>query len=76
MQSNADYANWFRGRPKRMVLPLDAPNFTKIETEELATLGCETPRIHYDLYNGWYPLNLMYRNSVFMNFLMYLLTIF
>ncbi|NP_001266310.1 carotenoid isomerooxygenase isoform X2 [Bombyx mandarina] len=52
MQSNADYAEWFRGRPKRLELPLDAPRLAKVVPTILADLGCETPRIHYDLYNG------------------------
>nr|A8Y9I2.1 RecName: Full=Carotenoid isomerooxygenase; AltName: Full=Beta-carotene 15,15'-monooxygenase and retinoid isomerase; AltName: Full=Beta-carotene dioxygenase and retinoid isomerase; AltName: Full=Neither inactivation nor afterpotential mutant B [Galleria mellonella]CAO85888.1 neither inactivation nor afterpotential B [Galleria mellonella] len=52
MQSNADYAEWFRGRPKRLELPLNATNCSRIEPRLLAQLGCETPRIHYDLYNG------------------------
>lgn len=52
MQSNADYASWFRGRPKRLEVSLDAPDLTRIEQITIADLGCETPRIHYDLYNG------------------------
>ncbi|KAL4715571.1 hypothetical protein ACJJTC_009197 [Scirpophaga incertulas] len=52
MQSNADYAKWFRGRPKRLIMPLDAKNLTWVPTSLLADIGCETPRIHYDLYNG------------------------
>jgi hypothetical protein len=52
MQSNADYAEWFRGRPKRMEVSLTAPNMTSVELSLLADIGCETPRIHYDLYNG------------------------
>ncbi|CAH0714171.1 unnamed protein product, partial [Brenthis ino] len=52
MQSNADYAEWFRSRPKRLEVSLDAPHLTKIEPRLLADLGCETPRIHYDQYNG------------------------
>ncbi|XP_063533390.1 carotenoid isomerooxygenase [Cydia strobilella] len=52
MQSNADYAEWFRGRPKRVEIPLDAPRMTRVAPRLLAGLGCETPRIHYDLHNG------------------------
>ncbi|KAJ2949968.1 hypothetical protein O0L34_g11293 [Tuta absoluta] len=52
MQENADYADWFRGRPKRLELDLEAPNLSKVQPRLLAELGCETPRIHYDLYNG------------------------
>ncbi|RVE52616.1 hypothetical protein evm_002735, partial [Chilo suppressalis] len=52
MQSNAEYAEWFRGRPKRLEMSLDAPNLTKIKPILLADVGCETPRINYDLYNG------------------------
>ncbi|GBO98470.1 Carotenoid isomerooxygenase [Eumeta japonica] len=51
MQSNADYAEWFRGRPKRLTLPLGAPRPARVTPAPLADLGCET-RIHYDLYNG------------------------
>ncbi|CAG4972196.1 unnamed protein product [Parnassius apollo] len=52
MQSNADYAKWFRGRPKRLEVSLDAPSMSIIKPQLLADLGCETPRIHYDSYNG------------------------
>ncbi|XP_037298340.1 carotenoid isomerooxygenase isoform X2 [Manduca sexta] len=52
MQCNADYANWFRGRPKRLELPLNAPRLTRVQPQLLADIGCETPRIHYDLHNG------------------------
>lgn len=52
MQSNANYAEWFRGRPKRIEISLDAPKLTRFDSVELADLGCETPRIHYDMYNG------------------------
>ncbi|XP_075974072.1 neither inactivation nor afterpotential B [Anticarsia gemmatalis] len=52
MQHNADYANWFRARPKRLEVSLDAPKLTKMTNTTLADLGCETPRIHYDLHNG------------------------
>lgn len=52
MQSNADYAEWFRGKPKRLALPLSAPKLTRVEPRLLVELGCETPRIHYDLHNG------------------------
>ncbi|XP_049868031.1 carotenoid isomerooxygenase-like [Pectinophora gossypiella] len=52
MQSNANYAEWFRGRPKRLEVSLGAPNLTRLQPRLLAHLGCETPRIHYDLLNG------------------------
>ncbi|XP_073949520.1 neither inactivation nor afterpotential B isoform X2 [Choristoneura fumiferana] len=52
MQSNADYADWFRGRPKRLDITLGSPRLTKFKPKLLADLGCETPRIHYDIYNG------------------------
>ncbi|KAJ0175416.1 hypothetical protein K1T71_008575 [Dendrolimus kikuchii] len=52
MQSNAEYAEWFRGRPKRLRLPLKAGRLHKVKPTLLAELGCETPRIHYDVYNG------------------------
>ncbi|XP_053612969.1 carotenoid isomerooxygenase [Plodia interpunctella] len=50
MQSNADYASWFRARPQRVTLPLAAR--ARLVCARLADLGCETPRIHYDLVNG------------------------
>ncbi|XP_013142428.1 PREDICTED: carotenoid isomerooxygenase-like [Papilio polytes] len=52
MQSNAEYAEWFRGRPKRLEVALAAPTMTKVTPRLLADLGCETPRINYDLCNG------------------------
>ncbi|XP_014359421.2 carotenoid isomerooxygenase [Papilio machaon] len=52
MQSNAEYAEWFRGRPKRLEVSLAAPAMSHVTPRQLADLGCETPRIHYDLYNG------------------------
>lgn len=52
MQGNADYAEWFRGRPKRFEVNLNMPNMSKVLTRTLAPVGCETPRIHYDKYNG------------------------
>ncbi|XP_023942484.2 carotenoid isomerooxygenase [Bicyclus anynana] len=52
MQNNADYAEWFRSRPKRLEINLDAPRLAYVEPRLLADLGCETPRIHYDRYNG------------------------
>lgn len=52
MQSNADYAEWFRGRPKRLRLPLQAPRLAPVAATLLADVGCETPTIHYALCNG------------------------
>ncbi|CAG9785436.1 unnamed protein product [Diatraea saccharalis] len=52
MQNNAEYAEWFRGRPKRLEISLNAPNLTKIKPVLLADVGCETPRINYDLHNA------------------------
>lgn len=52
MQSNASYADWFRGRPKRIEILLDAPQLTYFNATVLADYGCETPRINYDLHNG------------------------
>ncbi|CAG9578201.1 unnamed protein product [Danaus chrysippus] len=52
MQSNANYAEWFRGRPKRIEIDLNAPDLTHFKPRLLADLGCETPRIYYDAYNG------------------------
>ncbi|XP_050673911.1 carotenoid isomerooxygenase-like isoform X2 [Leptidea sinapis] len=51
MQYNADYADWFRGRPKRLEMDLSSPNLTQIEPKLLADIGCETPRINYELHN-------------------------
>ncbi|VVC89980.1 unnamed protein product [Leptidea sinapis] len=51
MQYNADYAEWFRGRPKRLEMDLSS-NLSKVEPKVLVDIGCETPRIHYDLHNG------------------------
>ncbi|XP_063893598.1 carotenoid isomerooxygenase [Helicoverpa armigera] len=52
MQSNADYAEWFRARPQRLEVSLDAPNLTHVPQKLIADIGCETPRIHYDLHNA------------------------
>ncbi|CAK1549423.1 unnamed protein product [Leptosia nina] len=52
MQTNPDYAECFRGRPKRFEMNLTDPNLTKIEPRCLADIGCETPRIDYDKCNG------------------------
>ncbi|XP_048480733.1 carotenoid isomerooxygenase [Plutella xylostella] len=52
MQSNADYAEWFRGRPKRLRLPLQAPRLAPVAATLLADVGCETPTIHYAMCNG------------------------
>ncbi|XP_041988121.1 carotenoid isomerooxygenase-like [Aricia agestis] len=52
MQSNADYADWFRGRPIRLDIDLQAPAMTIIQPAKLTDVGCETPRIHYEQYNG------------------------
>ncbi|CAH2076131.1 unnamed protein product, partial [Iphiclides podalirius] len=62
MQSNADYAEWFRGRPKRLEVSLEAPSMSVVQSRLLADLGCETPRIHYDLYNG-HPYRYFYAIS-------------
>ncbi|XP_022127032.2 carotenoid isomerooxygenase-like [Pieris rapae] len=52
MQTNPDYAQCFRGRPKRLEIDLREPNLTKIQSRILADIGCETPRLHYDKFNG------------------------
>ncbi|XP_068632686.1 carotenoid isomerooxygenase [Battus philenor] len=52
MQSNADYAEWFRARPKRLEVSLLAPSMTMVTPRLLADVGCETPRIHYEMCNG------------------------
>ncbi|XP_026733290.1 carotenoid isomerooxygenase [Trichoplusia ni] len=54
MQSNADYAEWFRAKPKRLQVSLNAPKMTRMKSSILADIGCETPRIHYDLHNSKY----------------------
>lgn len=73
-QSQPDYAQLFRGRPKRFVLPLHPTRDVErnlnrlpysestalwrtdgsiyVRPDELCPLGCETPRINYDVYNG------------------------
>ncbi|CAH2076129.1 unnamed protein product, partial [Iphiclides podalirius] len=52
VQSNAEYAEWFRGRPKRLEVPLDDDTTDLIVPRLLVDIGCETPRINYDSYNG------------------------
>ncbi|XP_026315557.1 carotenoid isomerooxygenase-like isoform X2 [Hyposmocoma kahamanoa] len=52
MQSNTNYAEWTRSRPKRIEILLNAPQLTYFDATVLVDYGCETPRIHYDLYNG------------------------
>ena len=57
-QSNPDYAPLFRGRPRRFVLPLQPamvlqqPRRMEIQPALIADIGCETPAIHYELFNG------------------------
>ena len=56
-QSNPDYAPLFRGRPRRFVLPLcpSCPVHSKkimIESSVITHIGCETPTINYDRFNG------------------------
>ncbi|XP_039751463.1 carotenoid isomerooxygenase [Pararge aegeria] len=52
MQSNPDYGQWARSRPKRITIPIDAPENTKVEATLLADVGVEMPRINYEMYNG------------------------
>ncbi|XP_013181454.1 PREDICTED: carotenoid isomerooxygenase-like [Papilio xuthus] len=52
IQSNEDCAEWFRARAKRLKMPLESPDMTFVEAKLLANIGCETPRIHYNMYNG------------------------
>lgn len=75
MQKNPEYANMFRGRPMRFVLPLQGDRVTlegseakafcsagkkmMLTPELLATVGCETPRINYDEYLGSYKKTIM-----------------
>lgn len=52
MHNNAEYANWCQSRPKRLEIPLNAPELTKVEATVIADIGCEIPRINYDHHNG------------------------
>ncbi|XP_072938573.1 carotenoid isomerooxygenase-like [Epargyreus clarus] len=52
MQTNKDFASWNRSRPRRIEIPLDAPEMSKVECRLLADIGCEIPQIHYDKFNG------------------------
>ncbi|XP_038214747.1 carotenoid isomerooxygenase-like isoform X1 [Zerene cesonia] len=52
MQTNAEYAEWFRGRPKRLEMDLNDPNMTRIDAKILADVGCETPKTYYEKCNG------------------------
>ncbi|CAH0714177.1 unnamed protein product, partial [Brenthis ino] len=52
MHSNPDYAQWCQSRPKRIVIPLDAPTLSKVETRDIADIGVEAPRINYEMCNG------------------------
>ncbi|XP_013142857.1 PREDICTED: carotenoid isomerooxygenase-like [Papilio polytes] len=52
IQSNTDCAEWFRARPKRLEMPLEADTMSFVEAKLLADIGCETPRINYDKNNG------------------------
>ncbi|CAH2239267.1 jg21897 [Pararge aegeria aegeria] len=58
MQSNPDYGQWARSRPKRITIPIDAPENTKVEATLLADVGVEMPRINYEMYNGNHNINL------------------
>ncbi|XP_045768132.1 carotenoid isomerooxygenase-like [Maniola jurtina] len=51
MQSNPDYGQWVQSRPKRIIIPLDAPPMSKVEAKLLADIGIEAPRINYE-FNG------------------------
>ncbi|CAK1549422.1 unnamed protein product [Leptosia nina] len=57
--NNLDYAKWCASRPRRYRIPLEAPNMTMVESELLADVGCEMPRINYELFNGR-PYNYFY----------------
>ncbi|XP_049868033.1 carotenoid isomerooxygenase-like [Pectinophora gossypiella] len=52
MQSNPNYADWFRSRAKRIQLPLLSPNLTRVAARQISDVGCEMPRINYSLCNG------------------------
>ncbi|XP_023942472.2 carotenoid isomerooxygenase [Bicyclus anynana] len=52
MQTNPDYGQWSRSRPKRITIPLDAPDMSKVEAKLIIDYGVEMPRINYDTYNG------------------------
>ncbi|RZC35697.1 carotenoid isomerooxygenase [Asbolus verrucosus] len=51
MQRNQKYAEMFRSKPLRFVLPLVDEDIL-VEPEQLSHLGCETPRINYEQYLG------------------------
>lgn len=66
--SNPDYAKMFRGRPKRFLLKFSdmekTPHGTHptAESEMIVNIGCETPTINYELYDGK-PYNYFYAIS-------------
>ncbi|ODN00530.1 Carotenoid isomerooxygenase [Orchesella cincta] len=66
--ANPDYAKMFRGRPKRFLLKFSdhekAPHGTHplAESEMIVNIGCETPRINYELFDGK-PYNYFYAIS-------------
>lgn len=65
---NPDYAKMFRGRPKRFLLKFSElekvahGKHPTAESEIIVNVGCETPRINYELYDGK-PYNFFYAIS-------------
>lgn len=51
MQSNPEYGEWCECRAKRLEIPLDAVD-SRVEAKLIADVGCEAPRINYDVCNG------------------------
>ncbi|XP_032514963.2 carotenoid isomerooxygenase-like [Danaus plexippus] len=51
MQSNPEYGEWCECRAKRLEIPLDAVD-CKVEAKLIADVGCEAPRINYDVCNA------------------------
>ncbi|XP_072938575.1 carotenoid isomerooxygenase-like [Epargyreus clarus] len=52
MQTNKDFASWCRSRPKRIEIPLDAPEMTEVDISMIADTSFETPKINYEKFNG------------------------
>ncbi|XP_061381763.1 carotenoid isomerooxygenase-like isoform X1 [Danaus plexippus] len=52
IRSNPDYAKWCQSQPKRIEIPLNSPNNSRVEISVIADIPIETPRINYELYNG------------------------
>ncbi|XP_045495343.1 carotenoid isomerooxygenase-like [Colias croceus] len=59
--NNLDYAKWCDTRPRRYEVPLDAPEMSMVESRLIVDIGCEMPRINYELHNGR-PYKFFYGN--------------